>query len=511
MITNLSFFSLLHSDKPYIFIAFAALLILSLPGCSILSANLHDEESAKQFKSIDIHSAYPTISRENIEQINLIELIDPGHDAKKKYPLLWDEAENRDGMKPTQKYGPRYDLVLSWFRQNGMASEDKRLIRNGVQERMLSASMSRCNVFKTFLRRNKSDVNFYLGSATTVAGVLGAVLPGVTASHNLAGAAGIFSGIQAEYNQSYFSNLTAEVLVKGIELQQATVQERLRTVGQKQTVADYPMEAAIRDAIYFDGLCSTIVGLEQAAESINHEKNPGLTQSAKVIASVRAMHEISNAPDFSKLQSSGELDKLLNHVSQASIPLAATNSTTETTSSGISETFFSLKPTILAYMDKQASNISASYKQKYDALLNKDKVTDKVKASKKTPGNIQDAFQSAIKKELIDKLDIDSCGNDIPALLTALTTARINLHKADSDGVRVKETVNVGIATSNIAAKDKKLKAIIELAQIDIDTAVKESTTAWASAETFDALIDIDDSAWLHVTPTASDLSGACH
>lgn len=478
----------------------AALLALCLPGCSILNANLSDQSSAKQFRDIDIHSAYPTISRENIEQINLLELIDPGQKAKEQYSALWPESETRDGMGTNQKYGPRYDLALSWFRQNGMPQEEKRLTRNGIQERMLSASISRCNVFKTFLRRNQSDMNFYLGTATTVAGVLGAVLPGVNASRNLAGTAGIFSGIQAEYNQSYFSNLTAEVLIKGIELRQSMVQEQLRVVGQKQSIADYPLEAAIRDAIYFDGLCSTVVGLEQAAESINHEKNPGIQQGLRTIVSIKAMNEIANVEKLSDIQSSGKLDKLLARVAQSSAPLAAIPTTT--VPADISEMFFSLESAILGYLHDRVSTTRESYRQKYEALLAQDKVPDESKKKIASPDSILKNFETMAKSNFTNKLNTGNCWNDIPGLVSTLATKRRELQEATTEDKRIEKSAEVDVAITNISIKRRKLQKIIDLAKYEIDAAIDKSRKAkdWNSAKTFLDLVLTDDAGWVKTT-----------
>jgi hypothetical protein len=491
------------------------LLVLGVSGCSILPTQIPEAESSKQYTAVDLHSAYPTISRENIEQINLLELIDPEQKAAEKYKALWDKAEEE--KKGNKKYGPRYDLALSWFRQNSMSEEEKRLARNGVQERMLSASISRCNVFKTFLQRDQSDVSFWLGSATTVSGILGAVLPGATASRNLAGAAGMFSGIDAEHNQAYFSNLASNVLVKGIELEQSKVQEQLRSVGQKQSIADYPMEAAIRDAIYFDGLCSTVVGLEQAAESITLEKNPGLQQGLRAIISVRAMNEIANTANFSQLRSSGDLYKLQALATPTGSPLAAVGApaTTQAAVPDISETFFTLEPDISAYLTDQANQLAGSYKQKYDSLLTS--VPDDKKAASqakiKTPDAVLKEFLDAVNNQLITKLGLNNCGKDVLGLVNTLATARVDLRNAASDADRLKKSLAVDMAVSAIGVKQHKLQAVKDLAKLDIDAAVKASS-GWDSTKSFDALITVDDkfnnATWPQVQPKASDLSGSC-
>jgi hypothetical protein len=307
----------------------AACLVLAagtLAGCAQLRATLTenvDGEASEQFSGVDKHSAYPAVRRQNFEQVNLIELIDPAGDARRRYAGAWAQAE----AQGAGRFGRQYDLVLADFRERlpGMDASSAIRHRNAVQDRMLSVSTSRCNVFKTYLRRQQSDTNFLLGSATTVAGVLGAILPGATASRNLAGTAGIFSGVQAEFNSSYYSNLAAHVIVQGIEMQQQRLLSQLMKDRSTRSLTDYGMEAAIKDALYFDGTCSTVSGLIEAAESIKEVSNPGLPRAAEVIASVKAMNTIAQADGIAALSQTGELDRLLKLTAPKSSPLVVTS------------------------------------------------------------------------------------------------------------------------------------------------------------------------------------------
>ena len=274
-------------------------------GCSSLQGAA-DPEGPEQYSGVDKHSSYPAIRRPSFEEVNLIELIDPHLEHRREYKEIFNQAK-ADGRTVT--FGAKYDLALAWFRTSDLGAEQKRLQRNGVQERILAVSTSRCNVFKTYLRRDQSERNFLLGSLTTAAGVLGAVLPGANASRNLAGAAGLFSGVQAEYNQAFFSNLAAQVIVKGIDSKQATTYERIRKIGQPMSVADYPMEAAIKDAIYYDGLCSTLVGLNEAGESITQAQNPGLEAASRAVLRARVLQKIASE-DLSKLTKDESLPRL---------------------------------------------------------------------------------------------------------------------------------------------------------------------------------------------------------
>jgi hypothetical protein len=294
-----------------------------LGGCAQITPNFaHQREAEEQVSFVDSHSSFPAVRRADFEQINLVELVDPHGRARDHFRGAWDAVEQGT---VDRRWGRRYDLVLAWFRENTeQSAQDKLTQRNAVQDKILAVSTSRCNVFKTFLRRQQSDVNFQLGSATTAAGVLGAVLPGVRASRNLAAAAGLFSGLQAEYNTSYYSNLTAHVIVQAIEIRQARLKAELMRARADKPVAEYTLESAINDALVIDGSCSTVAGLLEAADSIKEVTNPGLTRAAEVIASVRMAGEIAQADKVSDLAASGVLDTLLKRVSTGSSTLVAT-------------------------------------------------------------------------------------------------------------------------------------------------------------------------------------------
>lgn len=297
------------------FVCFSACV---LTGCAQLTPDpVHWAESSEQVSRVDRHSSFPAVRRGNFESVNLIELIDPQQNARYMYPDAWAQAKDRFDVK--------YDLALAAFRESAQNTELKRLHRNSVQDRILSVSTSRCNVFKTFLRRQQADVNFGLGSAATVAGVLGALLPGPTAARNLAGTAGILSGVQAEYNSTYYSNLAAHVIVQGIEVHQNRLLNTLISERQTKSVDGYSMEAAIRDAVHFDGTCSTVVGLVEASDSIKEAVNPGLPRAMQVIGAVKATAEVLKANDFKTLVDSGEWERLSKLSQLTASPLVVTH------------------------------------------------------------------------------------------------------------------------------------------------------------------------------------------
>lgn len=122
-----------------------------LGGCAQLLPDFGGlEEGSEQLSRVDKHSSYPAIRRSVFEQINLIELVDPHREAENLYPLAWAIAMGRMDTDRDSSFGLRYDLALAAFRERpDQAQNHKQTHRDAVQDRILSVSTSRCNVFKT--------------------------------------------------------------------------------------------------------------------------------------------------------------------------------------------------------------------------------------------------------------------------------------------------------------------------------------------------------------------------
>ncbi|GAP36534.1 hypothetical protein [Piscinibacter sakaiensis] len=483
-------------------LAVAALLLAAalLPGCAQLRAALDesvDGASPEQFSGTDKHGAYPAIRRKTFEQINLVELIDPAGLARAHYPDAWQRAEalGEDGESR------RLDLALADFRSRlaTMDPASARRHRNGVQDRMLQVSTSRCNVFKTYLRRQQSDTNFLLGSATTVAGVLGAILPGVNASRNLAGTAGIFSGVQAEFNSSYYSNLAAHVIVQGIETLQQRLLNQLMKDRQTLDLTDYGMEAAIKDALYLDGTCSTVAGLIEAAESIKESTNPGLPRAAEVLASVKAMQAIAQAEKIGPLAQTGELEKLLKLTAPKSAPLVA--SVTAPSEPGQDASRASRQaaaaPARLAlWIDQQAAQLPAVFAAAQAALP-----ASAPKADAGLGAKAAQAYRDELK-DVASQARLPECVAALRKPAQALAEAEVKRDLAPTGGTaRIQAETEVAIAAAQLLARTQTIEW--QLAQ-----AVAHATaraTAWKAALGDKAVQAAKDVAALGVKPAALD------
>ena len=474
-----------------------AAAILGASGCSqfkVLNKE-HRDESEQQVTLVDEHSSYPAIRRPNFEQINIIELVDPRGGAKAAFKDAWDAA---DKYESDRMWGARYDLVFAYFRDNNVeGAEAKRVHRNNVQDRILGVSTSRCNVFKNYLRRQQTEANFILGSATTIAASLGALLPGVHASRNLAGTAGIFSGVEAEYDQQYFGGLAAHVIVQGIEVRQNRLLQEL-TKGRQLPIEDYSMEAAIRDAVFFDGSCSTLVGLSEAAESIREATNPGLERAAQVVAGAKALREITQATSLSELESSGKLQPLLNRTKVNSSPLVVSMVKSSVDPSATLTTALAAPTRINDAIAWRAAQIGQAFIDAQGKLADKDR-------SKLTAQQISEKFTKAMSAAL-DQLPISACVALLPPPAAEVTKqlATIATTKENS-AARLTVAAALDKAKADLGLAVGRTELLVSQASVAIDSSANKWITA-VSNDKFDetALGKLD------VTSPSTDLKDLC-
>jgi hypothetical protein len=450
-------------------------LMIMFAGCAQLNSFVdenHQKETKEQFSRVDQHSSYPAISRASFEQVNLLEMIDPkGESIKDGYDEDWNKKDGKGiGL------GSRYDLVLTWFARQPDQTDWKRLRRNSVQDKIVAVSTSRCNVFKTYLRRQQVDVNFMLGSLTTASGVLGAVLPGVNASRNLAGAAGLFSGLRSEYNQSYYSNLAAHVIVQGIELRQNRLKKELVEGRQNRTISDYSMEAAISDAIVIDGNCSAVAGLIEAQESIREVENPGLKMAARVMASQSALREISQT-SYSQLIKDGSLEKLLAAAGSHVPSLVVTSTRGNDPAGGLGNELGNARDSvtrIAAQIDFRAATVESEF----DRLQAKAEKEAKTK-SELTSTQVRASFTAAMKESILDPLIAGTPHAVLTECIQALGTPTAALGAANAmllltqvnTAQRIDTQQAFNLALANATAAASRVDAIARVATDAIDQA----------------------------------------
>lgn len=150
---------------------------------------------------------------------------------------------------------------------DNVASHRLTLKRNRIQDRILATADRRCEIYKTYLTRAESNETFLFGTLTTVLGGLGAILTPQNTVRSLAGAAGISSGVDAEFHRAYFKNQVVGVVFSGIDMRRSDIHSE---IAERRTnpIEGYTLEHAIKDAIQYNGACSMIDGLRHVQDKV---------------------------------------------------------------------------------------------------------------------------------------------------------------------------------------------------------------------------------------------------
>ena len=285
----------------------AALLAVELTGCATPGQYLDET------KSVDVAGAYQLADRESFETIDLGNLIcqyapqgdvnkcNTGDDSVKLKGL--ETNSNNPQVTTEKKTLKPVDAALHYYNEHIqlVGIKQQAASRNALQERLLAASSQRCNAYKGNLQRTFSRTNFGLGILSTIAGTAGAVVNSAAAASTWAGVSAISSGTRAEFNQDYMSNLAAYVIVDGIDKRRQVIYEQIQTRGQAKSYEAYPVEAAIKDALYYHGQCSVIAGFQEASDSIKTSKDPGMNAAITAMAKIQAanlmMHGSTQTPE----------------------------------------------------------------------------------------------------------------------------------------------------------------------------------------------------------------------
>lgn len=258
----------------------ALILGVSLPlaGCHGVGFPFHDE-------TFGAHGPMPLIEPDEFEMIDLALLLDPtARPLSDKYPVSLSDRKKR---------------LQEAFVAFRASSGDKAQARNRLQEQIIAASNQRCGRYKQFLNQFDTESNLLLGSLTTLFAGAGALFTVESTARTFSGAAAITSGIQAEVTTRYFSRKTVQVLTNAME---ARRRERYETIAgepgdaqkrgkQSWAIAQYPVEAAIKDAISYHDDCSLIAALEYVALSIERAENPGVKQLKRTLKELEGIKQ----------------------------------------------------------------------------------------------------------------------------------------------------------------------------------------------------------------------------
>ncbi len=192
----------------------------------------------------------------SVDKFSAAAVFDKPVDNTDVISLLSDGALNSKGLDGAEFSFAFEKALLS---AKGKNEED----RNHIQNRLILASNSLCEEYKTVLKRKQSNMNFWMGTAATIFGAGGAIANGAQAAKNFAALTGVTTGIRAEYNQEYYADVMAHVITKAITKRRKEIFDEIHRAS-KTSIKEYNLELALADVATYHGACSLIAGLETA-------------------------------------------------------------------------------------------------------------------------------------------------------------------------------------------------------------------------------------------------------
>lgn len=181
----------------------------------------------------------------------------------------------------------RLNQAFAAFYQNAGSTIDQKNKRDRVQNRIMGEADRRCELFKVHLNAMQSNTEFGAGAIATILGGIGALWSSETGARALAGAAGITSGVNAEFQKAYFQQMLVSVIASGIDMKRSEIANEL---GNKRLngIDNYSLETAVADGIRYAGACSLVEGTKKAKERIAE-------------AGVLGIHQIEEALDRQRI------------------------------------------------------------------------------------------------------------------------------------------------------------------------------------------------------------------
>jgi hypothetical protein len=170
----------------------------------------------------------------------------------------------------SQRLARAYQVFAS---NAGSSGDSLKQRRNQIQDEVLRASEQRCNVYKLYLQTIQSNSTFFAGSAATVLGGLGAIFTDAGVARALAGAAGITTGVGAQFQESFFLSIAVPAISEGIDNAR---QSKYSTISDSRNsdIHTYTLQRALMDAVAYDGACSIPRGLQEVAEAARNVRTP---------------------------------------------------------------------------------------------------------------------------------------------------------------------------------------------------------------------------------------------
>lgn len=176
----------------------------------------------------------------------------------------------------------------------------QQITRNGIQSQLMGSSDDKCSDYIVGLQNLQSNSGFLFGAATTILGGLGAIFTPAATARALAGAAGITSGVGAEFDNNMFQQKAISVIAKGMEARRQRFRETSLDQQRKLPLREYTLQEAVADIERYHGFCHIVIGFTEAEDAlVERTRNVGLTAFGKIFKNVEP-NGIDPAKDLSR-------------------------------------------------------------------------------------------------------------------------------------------------------------------------------------------------------------------
>lgn len=248
----------------------AVLGLVTLNGC--VSSRIGDLIDSDANSLVMAGTTQVITNVDGVAKVNLAETI-------RRYSNCGSNGETGSSASAT------VDQALSDFRR--CSSRDQVGARSSIQRYIMMVADRRCEVYKQTVSEIDSSFSMGFGALSTVTGVLGGLF--TDAAQGLAATAGISSGLSAEFSKAFFKSTAMPVIFAGIDMKRQQIAAHIDSM-KDGSLSEYPLEAAISDAIRYNGACSAVEGMKQVQDSI--AGSAGIDAANQTIRSVSATKQL---------------------------------------------------------------------------------------------------------------------------------------------------------------------------------------------------------------------------
>jgi len=152
-------------------------------------------------------------------------------------------------------------------------------LRNELQDRIIASSNQRCGSYIREIVSAKSQTQMGWGALSLLLSGAASISTPIKSAQALAAGGAAATGLNSLYSESYFNNLTVNVISSGITKRREDILEKI--MKQRQgSLRMYPVNRAVSDAIYYHSSCNIVTGLETAAHALKATPVPQIVPPA---------------------------------------------------------------------------------------------------------------------------------------------------------------------------------------------------------------------------------------